>query len=211
MRKAGALSTTRVSVGTEFGFEGSAPAPPDQCSLTKASKAASFSSPTTALIFSAALFVASEVVTDPALSSESFAVSSRATLRSCPTCSSVSCSFAFNSRAKLESANIASSTGSVTGTLASAAGDGEAAGEDDGEADAAGEGDAAAVATAFVAAVFVGALVVQPAKAASSASDGSRGLREIIFILSTLLKDSFNAPESFPARGRVCVALLAPN
>src|SRR5947209_10885820 len=82
MRKAGALTTTRVSVGTEFGLPGSAPAPSDQRSRTNAVKAANFSSPTTPLIFSAASRVAAEVVPDPASFSLSFDVSSRAILRS---------------------------------------------------------------------------------------------------------------------------------
>jgi len=96
------------------------------------------------------------------------------------------------SRAKVESANIASRTGSVTGrfdvpsALAAVAGEGEAAGEAAGEAD--GPGDAEAVAVlAFVVAVFVGALVVQPARHASSARESNRAGREIIFILSALL------------------------
>src|SRR5436305_915936 len=169
MRKAGALTTTRVSVGTEFGFEGRAPAPSDQRSRTKAVKAANFSSPTTPLIFSAASRVAAEVVPDPASFSLNFAVSSRAILRSNSTCSVVSCSFDFSSPAKDESANIASSTGRVTGSPASPVSDAVAPG------DAVGDGDAAGVAfvgvVAFVFAAFVGAfVVVQPDAATISAT-----------------------------------------
>ncbi|PYS77193.1 MAG: hypothetical protein DMF66_10695 [Acidobacteria bacterium] len=111
--------------------------------------------------------------------SESFAVSSRAIRRRRATCSSVSCSFAFNAPAKDESANIASRTGSVTGRLAaplSGVGDGVALGAGVAEAD----GDAlAAGALALVVAVLVGALVVQPEAAASKARDRTRETREI--------------------------------
>src|SRR5947209_13899727 len=182
MRKAGALTTTRVSVGTEFGFEGRAPAPSDQRSRTKAVKAANFSSPTTPLIFSAAARVAAEVVPDLASFSLSFAVSSRAILRSDSTCSVVSCSFDFNSPAKDESANIASSTGRVTGSPASPVSDAVAPGDAVGEGDT--EAFAFATVVAFVFAAFVGAfvvVVVQPDAATISAT--SSVAYEILFIL----------------------------
>src|SRR5947209_15988663 len=183
MRKAGALTTTRVSVGTEFGFEGRAPAPSDQRSRTKAVKAANFSSPTTPLIFSAASRVAPAVVPDPASFSLSFAVPSRAILRSDSTCSFDNCSFAFNAPAKDESANIASSTGSVKGSAASPASDATPAG------DAVGDGEAEAFAfvagAAFVFAAFVGAfgVIVEPDAATSSATITACIAYEILFIL----------------------------
>src|SRR5256714_9180934 len=181
MRKAGALTTTRVSVGTEFGLPGSAPAPSDQRPRTKAVKAASFSSPTTPLIFSSALRVASEVVPDPASFSLSFDVSSRAIFRSDSTCSFVSCSFDFNSPAKDESANIASSTGRVTGSPASllSGAAGVAVGDGDAEAFAFAPG------VALVFAALVGAFVIgaQPDAATSSATHSAVIAYEILFIL----------------------------
>src|SRR2546423_11906366 len=180
IRKAGALTTTRVSVGTEFGLPGSAPAPSDQRSRTNAVKAANFSSPTTPFIFSAASRVAAEVVPDSASFSLSFDVASRAILRSDSTCSVVSCSFDFNAPAKDESANIASSTGRVKGSSASPPPAAFVVGVAVADGDAAGVAFVAGVAFAFVGA-FVVIVVAQPDAATISATTSVA--YEILFIL----------------------------
>jgi hypothetical protein len=93
----------------------------------------------------------------------------------------------------------------VPSAFAAVAGEGEAAGEAAGEAD--GPGDAEAVAVLAFVAVFVGALMVQPARHASRARERDRAGREIIFILSALLRlilhffFTFSATQSYPARG----------
>src|SRR5687768_5177874 len=156
----------RVSVGAELGFASSAPPPPAQRSPTNELKAAAFSVPTIDLIFSDARRVASAVVPEPAPSSSSPARSSPATRRRDSTCSSLSCSLDFSSPANASSANIASSTGSVTGRLAAAAPFAPAA-----EALAAGvAAGEAEVVGADGAAELVGAAVVHPEAASNTAA-----------------------------------------
>ena len=104
-------------------------------------------------------------------------------MRSDSTCSVVSCSFDFNSPAKDESANIASSTGRVKGSPASPASgavvDGVAVGDGDAEAFA----FAAGVGVVFAA--FAGTFVVVVAQpdAATSSATISVVAYEILFIL----------------------------
>jgi hypothetical protein len=84
----------------------------------------------------------------------------------------------------------------VPSAFAAVAGEGEAAGDAVGDAEVTGDAEAVAV-LAFVVAVFVGALVVQPARPASRARERDKAGREIVFILSALLRLILNFQRFF--------------